>query len=93
VFRITDGKGFHIKFANGFLMSVQWGPGNYCDNYGMDCMAMKEAGETGSTNAEIAVFDNHEEWYLIDGQEVTGHLSPDDVLALMVKVAALDPIS
>jgi hypothetical protein len=24
--------GFHILFSNGWTASVQWGPGNYCDN-------------------------------------------------------------
>ena len=29
---ITEGHGFHMKFANGWTISVQWGPWNYCDN-------------------------------------------------------------
>lgn len=33
-FRITDSKGFHITFENGYTVSVQFGPGNYADNYG-----------------------------------------------------------
>jgi hypothetical protein len=24
------GRGFHITFANGWTVSVQWNPGNYC---------------------------------------------------------------
>ena len=93
MFKITNGKGFHIKFANGFMMSVQWGPGNYCDNYGMDYSETREAGERGSKVAEIAVFDHKNEWYPVDGSDVTGHMSPDDVLALMVKIAAIKPCS
>jgi hypothetical protein len=31
--KITAGKGFQITFANGYTVSVQWGPGNYCDNH------------------------------------------------------------
>jgi len=23
--------GFHIEFPNGWKISVQWGPGNYCE--------------------------------------------------------------
>ena len=34
-FYITGKKGFHITFENGWTVSVQFGPGNYCDNY--DC--------------------------------------------------------
>lgn len=32
-FRICSGKGFHIQFDNGYTVSVQFGGGNYCDNY------------------------------------------------------------
>lgn len=33
MFRITRGKGFHVSFPNGYTVSVQFGPGNYCDHY------------------------------------------------------------
>lgn len=32
MFRITDGRGFHVTFANGWTVSVQFGPYNYCSN-------------------------------------------------------------
>ena len=32
-FMSTDRKGFHMIFSNGLTASVQWGFGNYCDNY------------------------------------------------------------
>ena len=60
-FRITDGKGFAIKFPNGWSISVQFGCGNYCDNYDHPRddyrAANRECGEKGSRNAECAVFD------------------------------------
>lgn len=31
-FDITEGKGFHIRFENGWTISVQIGAGNYCTN-------------------------------------------------------------
>lgn len=31
MFKITDGRGFHMTFANGCTISVQFGPGNYTD--------------------------------------------------------------
>jgi len=34
-FRITDCKGFYFGFDNGWGVSVQFGPGNYADNYDM----------------------------------------------------------
>ena len=33
MFRILDGKGFHITFDNDVTVSVQFGYGNYCGNY------------------------------------------------------------
>jgi len=32
-FTISGGKGFQLKFPNGFIVSVQFGMGNYCDNH------------------------------------------------------------
>lgn len=64
-FRITSGKGFHMSFRNGYSVSVQFGRGNYGDNYemGMDLRtpedfiaADRAAGERGSMTAEVAVF-------------------------------------
>lgn len=31
-FSITDNKGFQLTFENGWMVSVQFGPGNYGDN-------------------------------------------------------------
>ena len=31
-FRIVGGKGFALDLPNGVTVSVQWGPGNYCDS-------------------------------------------------------------
>lgn len=59
---ITDGKGFAMKFANGYSISVQFGRGNYCDNYSFDNGSEYpqlniDAGSAGSSNAECAVID------------------------------------
>lgn len=32
MFKICEGKGFQITFDNGWTVSVQFGPGNYCEN-------------------------------------------------------------
>lgn len=60
-FRITDGKGFSIRFANGWAISVQFGWGNYCDNYGYPredyLTANQRCGAHGSRTSECAVFD------------------------------------
>ena len=35
MFKITEGKGFHMTFDNGCTVSVQIGRGNYGGNYGL----------------------------------------------------------
>jgi len=97
-FAITDGKGFHMTFANGYTISVQWGRGNYCDNYdmlGSSSLSLvdfgyeqMEAGKTGSNTAECAVLNP--EGDLIElptwaarNDQVTNRSTPEEVLKLM----------
>lgn len=57
--KITNGKGFYIGFENGWGVSVQFGPGNYADNYGMRIgESDAEAGKQGSDTAECACFNS-----------------------------------
>ena len=89
MFKITRGKGFHVKFANGYTVSVQFGPGNYCDHY--NTPIGQEEGERlageGSVTAELAVWGPDGEF--IDGTPlgiiggVTGYSSAKDMLRLM----------
>ena len=93
MFKITQGKGFHMTFANGWTVSVQWGAGNYCPNYnarpseGLYTESAYEAmqrklGAEGSPVAEAG-------WWKGSGDvEVSGFMTPDEVLALMVELAA-----
>jgi len=87
----TRRKGFHMTFPNGLTVSVQWGAGNYCDNYS-DYSCSKDA---TSDTAEVAVIGPHGEF--IDPQKffdyninsdciVAGHLTPSQVVDLLVNV-------
>lgn len=94
MFRITMGKGFQVTFENGYTVSVQFGPGNYCSNdmRGFSMEAMREAGERGSSTAETAFFGpdgNLLKRNPDDADVVQGHQRTSDVLALMVYVASL----
>jgi hypothetical protein len=87
MFKITGGKGFHITFENGWTVSVQFGPGNYADNYNMRIGDEdKEAGNRGSTTAECAVWGadgvmvSHP---LFDGGTVSNRSTPKEVLRLL----------
>lgn len=56
MFKITDGKGFQITFANGVTVSVQFGLGNYCSNRNDEHL---KYGSISCENAEIAVWDKN----------------------------------
>lgn len=101
-FTITQGKGFGITFPNGWGISVQFGYGNYCDNYN----AYREPGEStdahharlgaaGSDTAECAVFNVNGDMVALPeefgGQEVTNRSDAAQVLALMNWAASQSP--
>ena len=82
-FKTTDANGFHITFANGCTVSVQWNPGNYVDD---------RNGEHGehrkSRNAEVAAWDANGKWIRLGDDDVVGWQTPEQVLAIMAKVSA-----
>jgi hypothetical protein len=94
MFTNTQGKGFSMRFANGFGLSVQWGPGNYCSNRDSDFRSWTDAkcGESliKSASAEVAILcPDGSLAYRADWQDsVKGYLTVDAVLALMNEVAA-----
>jgi len=55
-FKITGHKGFHITFKNGYTVSVQFGPANYCDNYHMNWGDPERKQILESSDAEVAVW-------------------------------------
>ena len=61
MFRITDGKGFHITFPNGVTLSTQFGGGNYCANYDFK-IGKEHAQDMISPDAEIAIWDKDHKW-------------------------------
>lgn len=82
-FRITDGKGFHITFANGHLFSCQWGWGNYCDHYDKFPTSNYELGAEGSNTAEIMAVSCGD-----DGEgDVEPRCTPETVLDHMVRTS------
>lgn len=93
-FVITQGKGFHMTFPNGYTVSVQFGGGNYCDNYD-DRIGdgYVDSGEKGSDTAECAIIKSKE---LIEipellgggGDTVIGYCDTTKVLELLTWAAS-----
>lgn len=97
-FHITGGKGFHMRLPNGYTVSVQFGPGNYCDHYnsriGRD---ERECGEDGSDMAEVAVFPLGGGLIELPSEgeykdTVAGYCTPEQVWKLMQWAAALPAV-
>lgn len=89
MFSITQNKGFHIKFENGWTISVQFGQYNYSSNYDLQHHTRGDAVPPSNT-AEIAAFNNDGDWFeWPDGNTVQGYQTPKQVLEAMNLVAAL----
>ena len=82
--RICDNKGFHLDLPNGVTVSVQFGPGNYCDDScrNADFDAPKKAMDSddhwGSNLAECAAYvtGTNLSWVAVPG--FTGPLPSED---------------
>lgn len=83
MFKITEGKGFHMTFANGWTVSVQWGQGNYCEN------RYKEVTKNlKCSDAEVAAWDKNGIWHRFEHDSVEGHLSANEVAEFISMIAA-----
>ena len=58
-FLATRNKGFRMTFKNGFAISVQWGPENYCERQDEDFDQPMKERFWESKSAEIAVFNTN----------------------------------
>lgn len=74
--------GFQMTFDNGATVSVMFGKYNYCDQ--------------GETTAEVAVWDQNDDWYIFNeednhnslikvdsGSDVIGHCTSNMVASIM----------
>ena len=79
MFKITGGKGFHITFPNGLMLSTQFGYGNYCENEDNISLLTNRPEIVASDDVEIAVFDKDGLWVTDD---VMGHITINDWLKI-----------
>ena len=90
-FGATMNKGYYMTFENGWAISVQWGPGNYCNrssigNY--NAPMETDNGAWTSDTAEIAIIHEGGKWYSFGHDEVKGYQTPDEIAAWTTKVAS-----
>lgn len=89
MFKTCDQKGFHITFDNGYTVSVQFGAGNYCDNYNLSIMEYHDKAVPPSSTAETALLDPNGEFVEYKGDDVQARQTPEDVLELLNYAAGL----
>lgn len=93
MFKITGAKGYQMTFENGWTVSVQFGAGNYSDNYDLKSFN-KPIEDLSSETAEIAAWDKNDKWFDFGDfdsdykETVKGYVKPDQVLKFMQKIAA-----
>ena len=97
----SENKGFRMKFDNGFAISVQWGPGNYCERKSYhDLEAPRKERFWESVTAEVAVFEDISDEKHIGsrmisigkfGDDVIGWLCADDVAKIIAIVQSAHP--
>ena len=88
-FSITNHKGFHLSFNNGWQVSVQFGPGNYCERREEDYDSPRKSESWHSKNAEIAVWRNFgkQEMIMLENDVVRGWTSPREVAEIVYLVS------
>ena len=91
MFKITEGKGFHITFKNGWLISTQFGPGSYIEKRRMEFgdfspEGQRKAGEEGSSDAEIMVFPPEGKIY--EEETPVGYQTPEQFAALVADISS-----
>ena len=87
-FLATRNKGFRMEFDNGFEISVQWGPGNYCERKDEDFDKPQEERFWESRTAEIAIFNSKDDSMVTLGEDkVDGWLTPDKVAKVITMVS------
>lgn len=70
--------GFSITFENGYLISVQFRAGNYCEHY--DSGDYDPQGVLESKDAEIAIIHvESNEFQILDYDKVKGYVKPDEL--------------
>jgi hypothetical protein len=87
MFKITAGKGFHLTFDNGWTVSVQWGPSNYCSNQATDFSIPREiaanCGEYQSNTAEVAAWTENAQ----DDDPIRAYIRADEVADLIHEIS------
>ena len=87
--KATQNKGFSLTFENNLTISVQFGYANYCENrnYGRIDSVMQSDDVRECINAEIAIWDEENNWFNFGSDTVKGYVDANEVARWINKVA------
>jgi len=93
MFKITEGKGFQMTFENGWTVSVQFGPHNYCENRKFILNEDENKNQSlSSKDAEIAAWDEKGNWYQFENDTVNGWASANEVAKFINLISKFDKL-
>ena len=91
MFSNTSKNGFHITFANGYTVSVQWNAMNYCDNRSY-ARYEPDPDYKPCANAEVACWGSDGVWLRLgEDDDVIGFQTPEQVTAILDRISKLAP--
>tara|TARA_R100000315_G_scaffold57123_1_gene31694 strand:+ start:258 stop:590 length:333 start_codon:yes stop_codon:yes gene_type:complete len=87
-FSINNHKGFNLKFNNDWRVSVQFGPGNYCERRESKYNEPESELHWESSDAEIAVWHARDgKMVYLESDVVRGWCTADEVALVIYKVS------
>ena len=94
---VTDSRsthrGFHMTFANGHTVSVQFGFGTYSSNKKAGGIGDKDEVPYTAETAEVAAWDNNGNWLRLGKHDdVAGWVEPDRLAEIIADVASRERI-
>jgi hypothetical protein len=93
MFKITQKKGFNLTFENGYKISVQFGPGNYCTQQNAKFDEPEKTDYWKSGSAEIAVLDTKDKFMNLGSDDVKGWCSANEVADYIEAVSSAKNIN
>jgi hypothetical protein len=95
MFTSAGNKGFTMGFANGLVISVQWGSMNYCDRKSIhaDYRAEMRQETVQSRTAEIAIWDADGTWFNFGHDEVKGYCDANEVATWIAAVSTVKDLT
>lgn len=87
----TQNRGFSLTFENGLTISVQFSTNNYCERRSFNASYKSEMTDgqdiIESENAEIAIWDENNNWFDFGSDQVKGWCDANEVAEWITKVS------